>query len=136
MIQILDEESSLLSRGGTGAGSLMTSLVRALDTRQKNDLTHSPAKGLTVDEIFGNIFVINFAEHDTTENKLAFSMFLLAVHPEVQYWVSAELQEMTKDSEDGKLLYSELFPKLLRSRAVMVRVHRLPHTSSRLTTLA
>ena len=58
---MLDEESSLLSRGETGAGSLMTSLLRALDTHQENDLTHSSAKFLTVDEIFGNIFVINFA---------------------------------------------------------------------------
>ena len=133
MIQILDEESSLLSRGETGAGSLMTSLVRALDTHQKEDLTHSPAKGLTVDEIF---VVINFARHDTTVNTLAFSMLLFAVHPEPQEWVSAELQEMTKDSENGEMEHSELFPKPLRCRAVMACVHRLPHTSSRLTAIA
>ena len=136
MIQMLDEESSLLSRGERGAGSLMTSLVRALDTHQKdrtavsNDLTHSPAKSLTVDEIFGNIFVISFAGHDTTANTLAFSMLLFAVHPEVQHWVSAELQEMTNDSENEEMEYSEPFPKLLRCRAIMACVHRLPHTSS------
>ena len=140
MIQMLDEETSLLSRGETGTGSLMTSLVRALDTRQKdastlkNDGDHSPVKGLTVDEIFGNIFVINFAGHDTTANTLAFSMLLLAVNPEVQDWVSDELQENIEDSEN--LEYSVLFPKLLRCRAVMVwyPTPPAPQVSSRLTT--
>ena len=130
MILMLDEETSLLSRGEKGTGSLMTSLVRALDTHQKdasivkNDADQSPAKGLTVNEIFGNIFVINFAGHDTTANTLAFSMLLLAVNPEVQDWVSAELREMTKDGENERLEYTVLFPKLLRCRAVMVCIHR------------
>ena len=99
-------------------------------------MAHSPAKGLTVDEIFGNTFDINFAGHDTTANTLAFSMLLLAVHPEAQDWVYVELQEMTKNSENGKLEYGELFPKLVRCRAVMVYDHRLPHTSSRLMIVA
>ena len=54
----------------------MTSLVRALDTHQRSastvmsDADHSPVKGLTVDEIFGNIFVIDFAGDDTTAIRL------------------------------------------------------------------
>lgn len=141
MIQMLDEETSLLSRGERGTGSLMTSFVRALDTHRKdastvkNDANQSLAKGLTVDEIFGNIFVINFAGHDTTANTLAFTMLLLAVNPEVQDWVFDELQELTKDGEDAKMDYSLLFPKLLRCRAVMVCTHRLHHISLRLTYL-
>lgn len=67
MINMLDEETSLRDQGKAGTGSLMTSFVQALDTRQKEEATansnagRSPPKGLTVDEIFGNIFVINFA---------------------------------------------------------------------------
>ena len=139
MVQMLDHESSLLSRGEKGTGTLMTSFVRALDTHQKdastvkNDADQSPAKGLTVDEIFGNIFVINFAGHDTTANTLAFTMLLLAVNPEVQDWVSAELQEIIKDGENAKMDYSLLFPKLLRCRAVMVCNRRLHHISSKPT---
>ena len=36
MIQMLDEETSLLSRGETDTGNLMMSLVRALDIHQKD----------------------------------------------------------------------------------------------------
>ena len=142
MAQMLDEESSLLSRSEPGTGSLMTSLVRALDTHQrtassvKSDADHSPVKGLTVDEIFGNIFVINFAGHDTTANTLAFSMLLLAVYPEVQDWVSDELQEIAKDGVDGQLEYGVLFPKLIRCRAVMVFDHYLPHMLPKLRCIA
>jgi len=80
----------------------------------------STLKGLTVDEIFGNIFVINFAGHDTTANTLAFSMLLLAAHPDVQDWVAEELQELTPANE--KWEYSFLFPKLNWCKAVLVKL--------------
>ena len=126
MINMLDEENSLLSRGEPGTGSLMTSFVRALDIHQKEEATvkgkagTSPPKGLTVEEIFGNIFVINFAGHDTTANTLAFSMLPLAANPEVQNWVAEELQEVTKDDDSKDWDYGDLFPKLKRCRAVLV----------------
>jgi cytochrome P450 len=128
MMHMLDEETSLLERGQTGTGSLMTSFVRALDTHQKEEATvkssadQSPSKGLTVDEIFGNIFVINFAGHDTTANTLAFSMILLAANPEVQDWVAEELQEVTKNGDSERWDYSVLFPELKRCRAVLVSI--------------
>ncbi|EMR89130.1 putative cytochrome p450 protein [Botrytis cinerea BcDW1] len=74
MENVLDEESSSLKEGKAGNGTLMASLVRALGAHQKEEIAssrqtaQSPSKGLTVDEIFGNIFVINFAGHDTTAN--------------------------------------------------------------------
>lgn len=124
MMHMLDEETTLLDQGKTGTGSLMTSFVRALDTHQKeeaaseSDASRSPSKGLSVDEIFGNIFVINFSGHDTTANTLAFSMLLLAAYPEVQDWVAEELQEVTESCE--KWDYGIMFPKLKRCRAVLV----------------
>jgi cytochrome P450 len=88
MRHMLDEETSLLQRGKTGTGSLMTSFVRALDTHHKEEVAMGsngndqlPSKDLKVEEILGNIFVINFAGHDTTANTLAFSMLLLAANP-------------------------------------------------------
>jgi cytochrome P450 len=126
MIHMLDEETSLLDRGETGTGSLMTSFVRALDTHRKEEATvkgnagQSPSKGLTVDEIFGNIFVINFAGHDTTANTLAFSMILLAANPEVQDWVAEELQEVITNHDCEKWDYSVLFQDLKRCQAVLV----------------
>lgn len=50
MAHMLGEEKDLMERGEKGSGSLMTSLVRALDTRQTGD---TGSKGLSVDDIFG-----------------------------------------------------------------------------------
>ena len=128
MIDMLKEETSLLEQGSSGTGSLMTSFVRALNTHQKEEATaknhvgQSPSRGLTVDEIFGNIFVINFAGHDTTANTLAFSMLLLAANPDVQDWVAEELQEIIPNQEVEKSGYSVLFSDLKRCRAVLVCV--------------
>lgn len=125
MKRMLDEESSLVGQGKTGTGSLMTSFVRALDTHQgelmniKRSEGQSQQKGLTIDEIFGNIFVINFAGHDTTANTLAFSMLLLAANPEVQEWVSDELHEITTGGSEN-WDYGVLFSDLKRCRAVLV----------------
>lgn len=144
MIHMLDEETSLLDQGKKGTGSIMTSFVRALNVNRKEDATgksnagSNASKGLTVDEIFGNIFVINFAGHDTTANTLAFSMLLLAANPKVQDWVSEELQEVTKNLESKDWDYVELFPRLKRCEAVLVcspcRWHEIkllkPHTYS------
>jgi hypothetical protein len=131
MLRMLDEETSLLKEGKTGTGSLMTSFVRALDTHQKDGVivkgsdSQSLPKGLTVDEIFGNIFVINFAGHDTTANTLAFSMLLLAANPDVQDWVSEELQEVITNKDGKTWEYGVLFPKLKRCRAVLVSIFHL-----------
>lgn len=108
---MLDEEVSLIKRGERGTGSLMTSLVRASDLQGDEDAAstsvkeHASSKGLSMEEIFGNIFVINFAGHDTTANTLAFSMLLLATHPEVQAWIAEELRGVLGegDSETRRL---------------------------------
>ena len=127
MTHMLNEETASLDQGMAGTGGLMTSFVRALDTHQKEEAAakgnavHSVPKGLTVEEIFGNIFVINFAGHDTTANTLAFSMLLLAAYPEVQDWVRDELLELIPANVDETWDYGSLFPKLKRSRAVLVR---------------
>lgn len=136
MMRMLDEETSLLKQGQSGTGSLMTSFVRALDTHQKEEAlmgtnaiaAQSRSKGLTIDEIFGNIFVINFAGHDTTANTLAFSMLLLAANPKVQDWIAEEVNETTEFANDETSYYNKtwdyavLFPKLKRCRAVLVRI--------------
>ncbi|KAF7931659.1 uncharacterized protein EAE98_004395 [Botrytis deweyae] len=130
MENMLDEESTLLKEGKVGSGTLMTSFVRALGVHQKEEMVpsrqtaQSPSKVLTVEEIFGNIFVINFAGHDTTANTLAFSMILLAAYPEVQDWVAEELQEVIKDNADESLEYEKVFEKLNRCRAVLLETLR------------
>ncbi|TGO42526.1 hypothetical protein BHYA_0007g00250 [Botrytis hyacinthi] len=130
MENMLDEESSLLREGKVASGTLMTSFVRALEVHQKEEIVpsrqtaQSPSKGLTVEEIFGDVFVINFAGHDTTANTLAFSMILLAAHPEVQDWVAEELQEAIKDAAGKLLEYEKVFEKLNRCRAILLETLR------------
>lgn len=127
MKNMLAEETALRDSGKEGTGSLMTSFVRALDTHQKED---SSPRGLTVDEIFGNIFVINFAGHDTTANTIAFATLLLAAYPDVQDWIAQELLAVFGMEQEGSSWnYNEIFPKLLRCRAILVRNTHHRHTS-------
>jgi cytochrome P450 len=118
MVQMLDEETKLLNQGEKGSGSLMTSFIRALDSKDKGIGSNTP-QGLSVDEIFGNTFFINFAGHDTTANTLAFSTLLLAAYPDVQEWVAEELASI-KDKTEEEWSYADLFPRLKRCQAVLV----------------
>ncbi|KAF2870624.1 cytochrome P450 [Massariosphaeria phaeospora] len=124
MVRMLDEETSSLNRGEKGAGGIMTSFVRALDAHNKDDGSRGP-KGMSVEEIFGNIFVINFAGHDTTANTLAFTMLLLAAFPEVQEWVAEEVRVVTANLDNEQWEYATLFPELKRCRAVLLETLRL-----------
>jgi cytochrome P450 len=119
MVEMLDKENRLMNQGEKGTGSLMTAFIRALDARTK-DSGGSASQGLSVDEIFGNIFVINFAGHDTTANTLAFSTLLLAAYPDVQQWVAEEINGVISETASSDWDYVELFPRLLRCRAVLV----------------
>ena len=107
---MLDQAFQAKKRGDDEAGSLMGSFVKAIDT--------SAGKSLSMDEIFGNIFVINFAGHDTTANTLAFMILLLAMHPEVQEWVAEEIKDVFP-SAASEWSYSD-FARLKRCHAVLV----------------
>ncbi|KAJ5707149.1 cytochrome P450 [Penicillium malachiteum] len=130
MKRMLDEEVKALNEGKAGSGSMMTSFVRAMDLNQKTGAESKgqdiPIKGLSVDEIFGNIFVINFAGHDTTANTLAFAIMLLAANPDVQSWVTEELRQITPEEMQG--CYAELFPKLERCQAILKKVGDRPQS--------
>lgn len=122
MMDMLKEERRLLDAGKPGTGNLMSSLVRASEVEQmkKSKSNTDDARGLTVGEILGNIFVINFAGHDTTANTLAYAMLLLAAYPEVQDWIGEELKEVLQDSSSETWNYEQLFPRLKRCLAVLV----------------
>ena len=103
----------------------MTSLVRAsIDTPGTMDPV-KPASahhqgGLTEKEIYGNMFVFNFAGHDTTAHTLAFAMVILSAHPSVQDWLSQELQHVLGDTKPEDWGYTQVFPRLKRCLAVLV----------------
>lgn len=120
MQRMLDEETAALKQGKPGTGGLMTSFVKASDAHEvQSDGTRMP-QGLSVEEIYGNIFVINFAGHDTTANTLAFIIYLLASNPEVQDWLVEELDHVLPSSAPSSWDYATIFPHLLRCRAVLV----------------
>ncbi|KAI3392482.1 hypothetical protein diail_5646 [Diaporthe ilicicola] len=129
MARMLDEETDALNQGKPGSGGIMTSFVRAADIRDRDSSAISDLrggrKGLSVDEIFGNLFVINFAGHDTTANTLAFGMLLLAANPDVQDWLAEEIAFVTQGRTIESWDYKEIFPKLKRCRAVVYEVLRL-----------
>lgn len=134
MVQMLEDETAALGNNEPGSGGLMGSFVRALDRHEREVATQPELRGskdgkrgLSIDEIFGNLFVINFAGHDTTANTLAFIMLLLAAHPEVQAWVAEELSTLdtTNDHAVDEWDYEYMFPRLKRCRAVLLETLRL-----------
>lgn len=129
MMQMLEEETSALSRNPEGSGGIMTSFVRALEVHKQESpdlkISKDGKKGLRLEEIMGNLFVINFAGHDTTANTLAFSLLLLAGHPKVQAWVSEEIEAVVKDMPLDKWNYEDIFPQLKRCCAVLNETLRL-----------
>jgi cytochrome P450 len=103
------EEHAQQVQGEKSQGNLIKSLVRAsLDE-----------KLITQDEVIGNIFVFNFAGHDTTAHSLAFTFMLMAANPEVQEWMSEEIRYVLGDKDLLEADYS-LMPRLVRTLAVLV----------------
>ncbi|KAL9115542.1 MAG: hypothetical protein Q9187_007303 [Circinaria calcarea] len=81
--------------------------------------------GLTESEIFGNIFVFNFAGHDSIAITLTYVITHLAAHPEVQDWIGEEIQHVCKSQEEGATVsYRDAFPKLKRCTAVVYETLR------------
>ena len=122
IIDILNEEKNLLDQDKPATGSLMTLLVRASESQRK--ASEGP-KALTTSEILGNVFVINFAGHDTTANALAYAMMLLAAYPEVQEWIGQELKILLAKRDIEAWSNKDLFPRLKRCQAVLLETIRL-----------
>lgn len=127
MTNILEKERRLMSVQQLGSENLMSSLVRGSEEAHRvmddnnNDGKASHHGGLRDDEILGNIFIYNFAGHETTGNVLSYSIHLLAAHPEVQDWIGEEINHYLGTHESSSTwTYEELFPKLKRCLATMV----------------
>lgn len=123
MTELYEEEKSQArlkagSGGGASSKTLMSSLVHASqDEAQQN------GSGLTESEIYGNMFMLNFAGHDTTAHTFTFAIHFLAANPAVQDWVSEEVRTVLGDNDDWD--YATHFPRLRRCFAVMLETLRL-----------
>ncbi|KAG8158562.1 hypothetical protein KVR01_011684 [Diaporthe batatas] len=124
MTQVYEEEKSQarLQAGSAAAApkTLMSSLVRA----SQEEGARSGA-GLTESEIYGNMFMLNFAGHDTTAHTFTFAIHFLAANPAVQDWVSEEVRAVLGGEDRGGWDYAAHFPRLRRCFAVMLETLRL-----------
>lgn len=100
--------------------NLMTLLVRASQEAAKER-----SEGLTESEIYGNMFTFNFAGHDTTAHSSTFALYFLAANPEVQDWISEEIQSVLGDRQPHDLDYRADFPRFKRCLSVLYETLRL-----------
>lgn len=129
MAEMLQEERKLIAAGKPSKPNLMTSLIRASESDpefEMDDLTPGHKQyGLSESEIFGNMFVFNFAGHDSTSHTLCYAIHLPAAHPDVQDWLSEEINAVFSDPDSSTWDYDLAFPRLNRCFAVMVRETRV-----------
>ena len=126
--QLINEERDLLAQGRHGSANLVTNLVRACEedgdkTPKAKDSIGSTAI-LTKDEIIADLFVFSFAGNDTTYLTLTYMLAELAAHPEIQDWISEEIQHYT-DTDNVTTWDYTIFPKLKRCWAVMYESLRI-----------
>ena len=120
MIDQVEKERKLMDNGIPGTGNLVSNLVHAGQHKEEKSI-----KPLTDAEIFGNIFVFNFAGHDTTAISLAYGVLLLVANPQIQDWIHEEIQYYLKNADLDTVQYKDVFPKLKRCLAVLVSLDTL-----------
>ncbi|KAL8955874.1 MAG: hypothetical protein Q9193_006423 [Seirophora villosa] len=127
MTQAYEGEKRAMMRNEKLENNLMTSLVRAslVDADQKGRTTGSHQEGLTEEEVYGNVFVFNFAGHDATANSLAIGICLLATRPDLQDWIAEEINSTLIGVESKDSSYGAVFPRLPRCLAVVYETVRL-----------
>ncbi|KAH8882995.1 cytochrome P450 [Thozetella sp. PMI_491] len=122
MTEMYEAEKSALASGRIASDrTLMTQLVRASQDQAKD----GSGRGLTESEIYGNMFVFNFAGHDTTTHTLTFALFLLAGRPEVQNWLAEEIRAVVGDTPPSEWDFAATFHRLPRCLAVLMETLRI-----------
>ncbi|KAK2615835.1 hypothetical protein N8I77_002561 [Diaporthe amygdali] len=128
MKEILEQERmSIIDRrfkssSNSRSESLTSALIQASE-EEKATSSRGSAKGLSDDEVYGNMFIFNFAGQDTTANTMAYAITLMAIHPEIQEWVREEVVAVFPRSNSQE--YDQVFPRLKRVRALMYETLRL-----------
>lgn len=121
MTEMYESEKQKVAKGESGIGKTRTFLT----SPAKASLDAKEGEGLSEREIYGNIFVINFAGHDTSSHVFTFTLFFLAGNPAVQGWLSEELRPVLGDRPPAEWNYSTDFPRLKRCLAVLYETIRL-----------
>ncbi|KAI1363650.1 cytochrome P450 [Xylaria arbuscula] len=125
MTSVYEEEKRAHAEGVSSDRNLLSSLIRASNEEARSSSTSTSSGGLTESEIYGNMFVFNFAGHDTTAHTLMFAIAFLAANPGVQAWLSEELSAVFADRTADEWDYHRDFPRLARCHAVLLETVRL-----------
>ena len=122
MTEAYESEKMVMMRNGNVENNLMTSLVRAslVSVDQEGITNEAHHEGLTEKEVYGNVFVFNFAGHDATANSLAIGICLLATRPDIQDWIAEEINAVLSGVDSRKSPYETTFRRLPRCLAVVV----------------
>lgn len=111
---VVREREKMSTEGEAKVLNLISTLIKANDAAKKDDAA-SKAR-LSDVELRGNIFIFTVGGLESTAITVAYSLALLAVHPEIQDWVAEEVDGIEGGMED----YAKVFPRLKRVMAVMV----------------
>ncbi|KAL5378496.1 hypothetical protein DPSP01_009077 [Paraphaeosphaeria sporulosa] len=116
----VNAERDALRNGMAPKDNLISTLVRANEEEKKAE--QGKRLALTDDELYGNLFIFNMAGHETTSASLSYAIPLLAIYPDIQKWVRAEVDAVLTESSTN--YYSEIFPRLVRTLALMYETQR------------
>ncbi|KAF9223689.1 cytochrome P450 [Gyrodon lividus] len=102
--QVSARREAIRSEADHGAKKLardvFTLLVRASETE-------GGEMGLDDKELIGNMFALMFAGHETTAHTLAASLGFLALNADVQDEIVAQVQDVTRERDDGAVLLGD-----------------------------
>jgi cytochrome P450 len=122
MVEMMDEERRLLKSQPEPRDHLISVMVRAADISKGGSIRNS----LTEEEVFGNLFIWNFAGYDNTTGMLAYAITLLSVYTHTQDWIREEINAVFGDSPVQRWDYDQGFLRLKRCLAIFVRLCKLP----------
>ena len=123
MSEMLADQRRLMAKQEATPRTLLSALVRASEEAENSGTDAGPLRGLTDEEMYGNMFVFNLAGYETTANTISTGIVLLAAYPEWQEWISDEINCVLDDDEKSpSWQYANAFTKLPRCLAVMVSV--------------
>jgi cytochrome P450 len=124
--EMVENERAVYARSnGSSKVNLLSSIVRASveAANSKSDgIMGTLTRGsLSDEEILGNLFAFNVAGQDTTASTISYAIALLACHPAYQRWLKEELDRVFGTKGIQNFQYEDVYPRLKRCQAVMVR---------------
>lgn len=115
----MERELSKTSQEPRNSMLNMLANISERNAESKENDSSLPKNSLSDAEIEGNLYQFTLAGYDTTANTMAYAFVMLAAQPEWQDWIVEEIDHVSAAAPG--LSYREVFPKLGRVLALMVR---------------